>query len=101
MVRNDSSYKHHINVFIKDIVQKEAHHQIRRENEEEIAQSFKLALKVTLKDKAYEKRLLKRELDAVIKYKQDLKERHIPDFAAICEILDKIPWFHKFPFRER
>ena len=66
MVRNDSSYKHHINRFIKDIMQKEAHHQVRRENEDEIAQSFKLALKVTLKDKAYEKRLLRRELAAVI-----------------------------------
>ena len=70
MVRNDSSYKHHINRFIIDIMQKEAHHQVRRENEDEIAQSFKLALKVTLKDKAYEKRLLRRELDAVIKYKR-------------------------------
>ena len=51
-------------------MQKEAHHQVRRENEDEIAQSFKLALKVTLKDKAYEKRLLRRELDAVIMYKR-------------------------------
>ena len=60
-----------------------------------------MALKVALKDKAYENRLLKRELEAVIRYKQELNNRQIPDFAPICEILDKIPWFHKFPFRER
>ena len=75
MVRNSSSYKKDIKKFIKDIMQKEAHHQICRETGQEIAQSFNRALNETCTNNAYEKRLLAEEIALIIKHKKAILAR--------------------------
>ena len=73
-----------------------------KEREEEIAESLKTALYEKPENNAYAKRLRNEEVAHLIEYKNSLgKGFSIMDFSPIYKILDKIAWFHRFPFNER
>ena len=73
-----------------------------KEREEEIAESLKTALYEKPENNAYAKRLRNQEVAHLMEYKNSFgKGFSIMDFSPIYKILDKIAWFHLFPFNER
>ena len=40
-------------------------------------------------------------MQAILTYKEDIRQRRIPDFKPVFDILSKIEWFEQFKFNER
>ena len=40
-------------------------------------------------------------MEKILEYKHLIRRGKIPDFRPVCDILDKISWFHQYPYVER